>query len=139
MVMLNERRRRLETIRTIFEQGEWLTAEQINSRQKRPPVSKSQPATDWMRGGLIYSVTVEGQAYFAAYQFDTACQPQPVILNILAALGAVADTWKIAAWFHYPNGWLSDERAQAVAPKDALHRPQEVIAAARRYSGSHVA
>ena len=71
-------------------------------------------------------MTVDGQAYFAAYQFDTVCQPQPVIHDILAALGPVTDTWKIAAWFHFPNGWIIDERAHAVAPKNALDRSQEV-------------
>jgi hypothetical protein len=77
MVMLNECRRHLETVQTVFGQGEWLTAEQINALQKRPPASRSQPASDWQRSGRIYSVTVDGQAYFAGYQFDTACEPQP--------------------------------------------------------------
>ncbi|MGF6789664.1 hypothetical protein [Paraburkholderia sp. 35.1] len=138
MVMLNERRRRLKTMRTVFDQGEWLTAEQINARQKRPPANRSQPASDWKRRGRVYSVTFDGRAYFAAYQFDTACQPLPVIREILAALGPVAETGKIAAWFHFPNGWISAELTQAVAPKDALDRPLEVIGAARRNIGSYV-
>jgi hypothetical protein len=138
MVIENDHHCRLETLRTVFEQGQWLTAEQINARQERPPASRSQPASDWNERGSIYSVTVDGQAHFAAYQFDTACKPQPVISEILAALGPVTDTWKIAAWFHFPNGWIIDERAHAVAPKNALNRSQEVIAAARRYHGTYV-
>jgi len=139
MVMLNERRRRLETMRTVFDRGDWLTAAQINAPRKRPPANQSQPASDWNRRGRIYSVTVDGRTYFAGYQFDTACQPQPVIREILAVLGPVSDTWKIAAWFHFPNGWISGARTQAVAPKDALDRPLDVIAAARRNNGSYIA
>jgi hypothetical protein len=138
MVKLIERRRHPETEQTVFSQGEWLTAEQINARQKRPPASRSQPASDWQRSGRIYCVMVDGQAYYAGYQFDTAGEPQPVIREILAALGSVADTWQIAAWFHFPNGWVGDERTGAVAPKDALDRPQAVIAAAKRNNGSYV-
>ena len=78
MAVLNERRR-LETVQAIFEGTEWRTAEQINALQERPPASRSQPASDWRRGGRIYSVAIDGREYFAGYQFDTACQPQPVI------------------------------------------------------------
>ena len=138
MAVLNERRR-LETVQAIFEGTEWRTAEQINALQERPPASRSQPASDWRRGGRIYSVAIDGREYFAGYQFDMACQPQPVIREILAALGPVSDTWKIAAWFHFPNGWIGGARRQAVAPKDALHRPQDVIAAAKRKNGSYIA
>ncbi|MEX3856479.1 hypothetical protein AB3X94_20870 [Paraburkholderia sp. BR10923] len=136
MVQLTEGLRRQETMRTVLELGEWLTAAQVNARQKRPPCRRSQPASDWKRRGRIYSVTVAGRAYFAAYEFDTTCQPLPLIRDILKELGPVADSWKTAAWFHFPNGWISDEQMQAVAPKDALDRPQEVIAAARRSNRS---
>ncbi|NUX99530.1 hypothetical protein [Paraburkholderia youngii] len=43
MIQLTERLRRQETMRTVLELGEWLTAAQVNARQKRPPCRRSQP------------------------------------------------------------------------------------------------
>ncbi|WP_321935291.1 hypothetical protein [Paraburkholderia sp. J8-2] len=137
--LLIERRRRQDAMRTVFDDGQWLTAEDINALQKTPPASKSQPASDWKRRDRVYSVSVNGREYFAAYQFDTFSQPLPIIREILEALGPLADTWKIAAWFHFPNGWISDDEGRPVAPKDALDRREDVIGAARRYHGSYVA
>lgn len=137
--LLIERRRRQDAMQAVLEDGEWLLAEQINALQKSPPASKSQPASDWKRRGRVYSVSVNGREFFAAYQFDTFTQPLPVIREILEALGPLADTWKIAAWFHYPNGWISDDEGRPMAPKDALDRRDDVLHAARRYHGSYVA
>jgi hypothetical protein len=142
--LLFERQHRAETIRAVFAAGEWLTSEQINSLQQTPPTSKSQPASDWKRRGRIFSVNVNGREYFAGYQFDALCQPLPIIREILAELGPVADMWKIAAWFHAPNGWIAEQGSvsdtpRPVAPKDALDRPGEVLAAARRNRGSYIA
>jgi hypothetical protein len=140
--LLFERQQRMATMRAVFESGDWLTSEQINALQQTPPGSKSQPASDWKRRGRIYSVNVNGREYFAAYQFDALCQPLPIIREILAALGSVADTWKIAAWFHAPNGWIATQGPgdpRPVAPRDALDRPDDVLAAARRHHGSYSA
>ncbi|MEX3929165.1 hypothetical protein AB4Y36_34805 [Paraburkholderia sp. BR10936] len=62
MAQLNKRLRRLEIMQAVLELGEWLTAAQINARQKRPPCRRSQPASNWKRRGRIYSVTVSGRA-----------------------------------------------------------------------------
>ncbi|MDR5752504.1 MULTISPECIES: hypothetical protein [unclassified Caballeronia] len=142
--LLFERQHRAETIRSVFAAGEWLTSEQINSLQQTPPSSKSQPASDWKRRGRIFSVNVNGREYFAGYQFDALCQPLPIIREILTELGPVADMWKIAAWFHAPNGWIAEQSSSSdtprpVAPKDALDRPDEVLAAARRNRRSFIA
>jgi hypothetical protein len=68
-------------------------------------------------------------------------QPLPIIQDILKVTGEVADTWKIAAWFQYPNGWITDlvDGAKAIAPKDALDRRDDVQAAARRKRESYEA
>ncbi|MFM0139813.1 hypothetical protein [Caballeronia grimmiae] len=142
--LLFERQHRAETIRSVFAAGEWLTSEQINSLQQAPPISKSQPASDWKRRGRIFSVNVNGREYFAGYQFDALCQPLPIIRELLTELGPVADMWKIAAWFHAPNGWIAEQSSisdtpRPVAPKDALDRPDEVLAAARRNRRSFIA
>lgn len=50
-----------------------------------------------------------------------------------------ATTSKIAARFHLPNDWISDNEGRAVAPKNALDRPRDVIATARRNHDTYVA
>ncbi|PYE26138.1 hypothetical protein [Paraburkholderia silvatlantica] len=134
---------RQKTVHAALARGTWLTAGQINARQSPPPADRTQPAAEWKDCGRIFSVTSDdGLEYFAGYQFDASCQPLPVIRDILAALGQVRDSWKIAAWFHFPNGWIAGTGAnesQPVAPMDALERPDAVIGAARRNRGTYVA
>lgn len=82
------------------------------------------------------------KSIFARYQFDEAYQPLPVIEEVLRAFGEVADNWKIAAWFHYPNGWLSKPGAQGqapLAPKDALDQRAALLRAATAHRGSYEA
>lgn len=132
----------MNTIETILEDGEWLTAEQLNAMQPDPPAQKFQPASDWKRHGRIYSVNQGGQEYFARYQFDGAYQLLPVIQDVLRAFGDDADTWQIAAWFAFPNGWISkpDTAGQEpMAPQDALDRRDAVLNAAAKHHGSYVA
>ena len=140
--LVEARLARLRTVRTVLEEGEWLTAEQLNALQPKPPAQKSQPASDWKRRGRIFEVNYSGREYFARYQFDEAYQPLPVIKDILRAFGTVADAWKIATWFHFPNGWLmkpgTDEQ-QPVAPKDTLDQRNQVLSAASKRHGSYVA
>ncbi|KUZ78718.1 hypothetical protein [Burkholderia ubonensis] len=140
--LIEERIRRQETMRAVFARGDWLTAEQINALQTRSPANRAQPASDWRRHGRIFSVSIGGKEYFAAYQFDATCQPLPIIKEILEALGPVADPWKIAAWFHFQNGWISgtgDREGQPVAPMDALDRREILINAAKQMQGTHIA
>lgn len=142
--LIEERLQRQRTMQSIFAADDWLTAEMINALQSSPPPNKSHPASDWKRRGRIYSVSVAGKEYFAGYQFDAMGQPLPIIREILDELGPVADSWKIAAWFHFPNGWIAeadrgDTAARPIAPKDALDRPTEVLAAAAKMHGSYVA
>jgi hypothetical protein len=77
-----EHLQRQKTMRAIFDDGEWLTAESINTLQPSPPVNKSHPANDWKRGGLVFSVAHDGEEYFPSYQFDAMYQPKPVISDI---------------------------------------------------------
>lgn len=139
--LIDERIRRHETMRAVFARGNWLTAGQINALQAVPPANRAQPARRWKRRGDIFSVLIGGKEYFAGYQFDDMCQPLPVIKDILAALGPVADSWKIAAWFHFPNGWISGtgkHEGEPVSPMDVLDRGEAVIDAAKRTHGTYV-
>lgn len=140
--MLEDRIARMATVNEVFEEGDWLTAEDINKLQKKPPAKKSLPASEWKRRRRIFSVTYDGKVYYPRYQFDAMYQPLQVISEILKAYGECADTWSLATWFHFPNGWIAKEMgnlAIPVAPKDALGRPSDVIKAARNQKDTYVA
>ena len=113
----------------------------IDSHQRTREENES--AADWKRRRRIFSVKHGEREFFPAYQFDKAWQPLPVINQILGLLGESYDGWAIAAWFHFPNGWLSyrDKRGEvvAVAPKDALDRVADVVEAARKDQATYVA
>ena len=137
--LLEERVQRMQTLRQVCAEGEWLTSEQLNSLQDIPPKNKSQPASDWKRRGRIYSVGRGGREYFARYQFDAMYEPLPVIREVLQAFGDVADPWVLAAWFHYPNAWIVDAEGAPVPPKEALDRRADVVNAALKRRTSYVA
>lgn len=137
--LLVDRIHRMETLREVFAEGDWLSAEQLNRLQENPPKSKSQPASDWKRRGRVFSVGRGGLEYFARYQFDAMYEPLPVIREVLEAFGEVADPWVLAAWFHYPNGWLADADGAPMAPKDALDRGSDVVRAAAKRRSSYTA
>ncbi len=139
--LVEERLARLNTVRAILEQGEWLTAEQLNALQPDPPAQKNQPAGDWTRRGLIFAVTYDGRDYFARYQLDEAYQPLPIIREILREFGTVADPWKLAAWFHFPNSWISrpGTAGEPMAPKDALDHRDELLHAVSERHTNYVA
>jgi hypothetical protein len=140
--LVEERLQRMQTIRDIFNGEEWLTADMLNRLQPEPPSNRSLPASDWKRRGRVFSVTFGGKEYFPRYQFDAAYQPLPLMRDVLAAFGTVADTWKIAAWFQYPNGWIVEsgpEGVKPIAPKDALDRRDDLRKALEKRKGSYVA
>lgn len=130
---------RIDIVNEILNAGRWFTAEMLNCLQ---PDRSSDSATEWKRTRRIFSVALDGQDYFPQYQFDASFQPLPVISEVLAKFGPTADTRKIAAWFHYPNGWIVDsgpDGVRAVAPKDALHRRDDILNALERRTGSYFA
>ncbi|GGC62867.1 hypothetical protein GCM10011400_58400 [Paraburkholderia caffeinilytica] len=138
-----DRQRRNEAIRReILASGIWLTAQQINARQSAPPADRDQPARDWKKSRRIFSVTWDHAEYFAGYQFDVTCQPLPVIRDILAVFGPRYEPWTIAAWFHFPNGWIAgrgNHEGEPVAPMGALDRPDDVLRAVQFMHGGYVA
>jgi hypothetical protein len=140
--LVEERIDRLRSIRKMLREGEWLTAAEINAAQENPPAQKSLPASDWKRRGRIFSVNHDGIDYYPRYAFDAAYRPLPVISEILKAFGAEADTWKIAAWFHFPNGYLTrntPDGRSAMPPKDALDQRDKLLDAVRSRSSTYVA
>lgn len=125
----------------IFQGTEWWTADAINSFQ-RDTTSAENVVEEWKQSGCTYSVFYKGNEYFAKYQFDSMYKPRPVIKAVLDAYGACSDTWSIAAWFHFRNGWISNDDTispSPLAPKDALDQPEAIINAARHRQGTYVA
>lgn len=137
--LLEDRVRRMQTLRQVFAEGDWLTAEQLNALQAAPPKNRSHPASDWKRRGRIYGVSHGGREYFARYQFDALYQPLPVVRDVLKAFGEVADSWVLAAWFHYPNAWIVGPDGVPVAPRNALDRVDALLDAAEKRRTSYVA
>jgi hypothetical protein len=141
--MLDEQSHVQRTKKIIMSETLWVSSDLINSHQKTPKEGESAVTNDWKRRGRIFSVNDGEREVFPAYQFDKAWQPLPVIKEILAQLGEAVDGWDIAAWFHFPNGWLSyrDKRGGvvSVAPKDALDRGEDVVEAARKNRATYVA
>lgn len=141
-IMLEDRIAQMTTVRTVLEEGDWLTAKEINKLQKKPSLKTSLPASNWKRQGRIFSISYNGKGYYPRYQFDAMYQPLPIISDILKAFGEYADAWSLAIWFHFPNGWIAkdvDGSAVAVAPRNALDRAHDVIQAACNQKGSYLA
>lgn len=133
---------RMQAVLEILAEEAWLTAEMLNGLQSDHPLNLSLPAISWKQSGRIFGVTCGGKEYFPRYQFDSSYQPLPVISEVLKAFGPIADTWQVAAWLHYPNGWIQTSGSQggkAVAPKDALHRREDVLNAVYKRTGSYFA
>ena len=140
--LVEERIDRLRSIRKMLHEGEWLTAAEIIAAQENPPAQKSLPASDWKRRGRIFSVNHDGIEYYPRYAFDAAYRPLPIIGDLLKEFAAESDTWKIAAWFHFPNGYLTADTPggrQVIAPKDALDQRDKLLAAVRSRKGTYVA
>src|ERR1700679_3526141 len=58
--LVEERLDRLQTIRTMFREEEWLTNEMLNQLQSEPPPNRSPPASDWKRRGPSLTATFGG-------------------------------------------------------------------------------
>ncbi len=54
--LVEERVDRMRAVRTMFNDGEWLSSEMLNQLQWEPPANRSMPASDWKRRD-VYSVS----------------------------------------------------------------------------------
>ena len=136
--LIEEHIARRRTMKHIAEETRWYSAEQIR-RQFGKPLA---PTADWKRRGKIFGVQIDGREYFAAWQFGEGLKPLPIVAKVLAALGPIADPWKVAAWFHFPNPRLAKRVGSKLvnrAPRDCLDEGQELIDAARQRQASFVA
>jgi hypothetical protein len=119
----------------------WISSEELHKSLTDRKLEKFS-INDWKRSGRIFSIFHHGNEYFAKYQFDASYQPLPIIKLALDALGVNNDSWLIAAWFHFPNGWITTEESDglvAARPKDALNQCADIIQAAHRRKATYVA
>ncbi|KQZ35126.1 MULTISPECIES: hypothetical protein [Telluria group] len=122
----------------IFHSDDWLTAEELDRQLQ--DMRSGHSAYELERQRRIFSVERDGAHYFARYQFNAHLEPLPVVREILVRL-VLVESWAIAAWFHFPNGWipLDDAGKSPVAPKDVLNRREELLQAAEKYRSTYVA
>lgn len=133
---------RTHTFRKIFEDGVWLTSEQLRGLQPNPLASDDRLIEGWKRRNQVFSVSYDGKDYFPRYQFDARYQPLPLVEEVLAVFGPVEDTWTLAAWFHFPSPWLverDDLGATNIAPNDAIDQREALVSAAAKRLVSYVA
>lgn len=131
-----------ELMEQIFIGSEWISVEEIVKRELDSTLPTIREVEAWKACHLLFSINFKGEEYYAKYQFDIHCQPLPVIEKILSTFGPEMTPSAIAAWFHFPNGWIADpesEVQEAIAPKDALARPDVVLNAALKYKGTYYA
>jgi hypothetical protein len=113
---------------TLLDEGEWLQAGRVDAAQLRA----------WEESRRIFKVSINGTDYYPLYQFDDSLQPRPVIGAVIAETEG-ADPLALAAWFHYPNGWITTDGWHPVAPRLVLDQPDLVLAAARKRRGTYIA
>lgn len=103
-----------------------LSSRDIHERAGAHSKNVSQMANAWKRQGRIFAVPHCGRDIYPAFQFQDG-QPHPAVAQVLTSLPESMTAWQTAFWFVTGNGWLN-----GAAPKDALDRTADVVAAAAR-------
>lgn len=102
------------------------------------------PLEQWESERRIFSVTYGKKDLYPRYQFATG-QPLAIIAEVLQGFAeqyGEINRWKVAAWLHYPSGYLTADKAegrQVIAPKFALDRPEDIRRALHNRTGTYVA
>jgi len=115
-------------MRVLLDEGECLQAGEVD------PVRLHA----WERSEQIFKVMIDGAAYYPRYQFDRNLQPLPVIKAIIASFEN-KDRLALAAWMHYPNGWITIDGWHPIAPRFALGHPDLILTAIKRRRGTYIA
>lgn len=139
---LEEHEGRRRTIQKVLQKLSWYTQDELSSLLGEHAGDGLTCLKTWEEQAKIFSVTNEGQLLYAKFQFDSRLQPIESIRQILSLLSTKGE-WAIAAWFGFPNGWISelqDGEDVAVAPADVLMtRTEDVLNAALKERGTYVA
>lgn len=143
--------------RGICDQNEWHFIVQLAQQCKEaideivretdfldPSEGAKMPLDAWEWERRIFSVTYRKREMYPRYQFG-AGEPLSIVAEVLKGFAGQygeIDRWKVAAWMHYPNGYITAETPvgkRSIAPKDALDRPVDIRAALRHRTGTYVA
>lgn len=117
-----------ETHADILNSGDWVKASQIAEASGTGAANSSALPNRWKRESRIFAINHKGVDLYPAYALDLAngCRPLPAVADVLAVLAPIKDDWKLAAWFHFANGYLGGESPKALLAQ----APERVIAAA---------
>ncbi len=125
----------------VFDGSDWLTGGDIDYARAKLGLKEVHPR-EWERSGRVFSVLHEGRHYYPTYLLNSSYEPLPIVKAVLDAYGEFSDSWEVAIWLHFPNGWIVNEtrcRDVPLAPKDALSFGEQIISAARNRRGTYIA
>ena len=114
--------------RSVWETGDWLTAEQIIALAEMSECPhRAQPAM-WRKKGIIFSILRNGVEYYPGYGLDQdeGFRPLLAMTMVTKILAPHKDCWGMAVWFADGNPLLD-----GLSPQELLElEPKTVIAAA---------
>jgi hypothetical protein len=125
------------SIRKILQLTRWYSSRELIEKLSLRTDFPYALLDGWLCDGRVFMVDWNNVQLFAAFQFDEALQPLPVIKEVMELLNS-EDNWASAGWFLFPNGWLSSESSNTcVAPVDMLQCPAKLVNAARCARHTH--
>lgn len=114
--------------RSVWESGDWLTAEQIITLAEMSDYPLRVQPDVWKKKGIIFAIQRGGTEYFPGYGLDHAdgFRPMLALTMVTKILAPHRDCWGMAVWFGTRNPLLD-----GLCPQDLLElEPNNVIAAA---------
>jgi hypothetical protein len=82
-----------------------LSAEEVHRASARRAKNVHATAHRWRDQGRIFAVTLEGQLYYPAFQFEHG-EPKAVFRELIGIGGEHRRGWSMALWLDAPNRWL---------------------------------
>jgi hypothetical protein len=112
-----------------------LSSTQVAELAKSKSVASNPAAlaNRWRKEQKVFTVDVDGAQRFPGFQFGANGRPQPVIAQVLAAVGERLTGWELALWFTGSNDWLGGER-----PVDVLDSDPELVVEAAAHLAAEI-
>lgn len=82
-----------------------LSAAEVHHVSARRAKNVHATAHRWRDQGRIFAVTVEGQLYYPAFQFEHG-EPKALFRKLIGIGGKHRRGWSMALWLDAPNRWL---------------------------------
>lgn len=104
-----------------------LSAEEVHRVSARRARNVHATAHRWRAQGRVFAVTLEGQLYYPAFQFEHG-EPKAVLRELISIGGEHRRGWSMALWLDAPNRWLKGH-----APIEFIDTaPERVVEALRQ-------